>query len=155
MNNIDDKISEIARRCAEKLGFRLVELTWQNMDGAKTLQVSVDKKGGITMDDISRFTDLFSPELDEVAELSFPYVLDCSSPGAERFVNGAEIFGYPDFYTGQYMEITDTTGQKYLGTVLKVDETDGLTIVYFIKGRQKTVTVKPEDVLKAQLRVKI
>ena len=45
-------------------------------------------------------------------------------------------------------------GQQYLGTLTEINDDDYL-LNYFEKGRKKKVTIKKEDVLKTQLRVKI
>lgn len=155
MENIDMKIVTLAGKCAEELGYKLVSCTWQMSEGQKVLEVLIDKKEGISLIDISRFNDLLSPQLDEIKELNFPYVLDCASPGAERFVAPQEVFDNPEQYVGEYMEVTTVTGEKYLGTVDEIDLLNGIKIRYFIKGRKKITIVKFEEVLKTQLRVKI
>lgn len=155
MENIDMKIVALASKCATELGYRLVSCTWQMSDGQRVLEVLIDKKEGISLIDISRFNDLLSPQLDELEELNFPYILDCASPGAERFVAPQEVFDNPELYVGEFMEITTVSGDKYLGTVDEIDLLNGIKIRYFIKGRKKITVIKFTEVLKTQLRVKI
>ena len=52
------------------------------------------------------------------------------------------------------MEFDLKNGQQYLGTLTEINDDDYL-LNYFEKSRKKKVTIKKEDVLKTQLRVKI
>lgn len=154
MEGIDLKISEMAKKVAEELGYKFVYLKWLYEDGNKVLRIAIDKKDGIGLLDITKFNEVFSPMIDEIEELQFPFVLDCSSPGAEREVDLSELDSDKDYFIGQYMEFDLKNGQQYLGTLTEINDDDYL-LNYFEKSRKKKVTIKKEDVLKTQLRVKI
>lgn len=154
MDTIDERIAALAQECAAELGLQICSLKWRQDGSEKVLECTLDRPGGIDLEEISRFTDLFSPKLDLIGGLDFSYTLDCSSPGAERIVDPAELWSAPDRFIDAYMELIATDGRKYLGTVTAIDET-GLTVAYHEKGRPKKALLKSEDVLKAQLRVKI
>jgi ribosome maturation factor RimP len=143
-----DKIRECVLEEAKKSELKLVNIYFSQEKEGKFLNIELDKKGGISLIDISSFNEVISPKLDEINELDFPYVLNISSPGAERFISKEEI----NDYVGEYMEVT-TNDKKVLGTLLSYE--DGiLKMKYFIKGRPKNEEIALDKVSKIQLRIK-
>jgi ribosome maturation factor RimP len=118
-------------------------------EDGKVLHIEVDKKGGVSLNEIEQFTDLINPEIDAIEGLNFSYSLDCSSPGAERFIEQDEL---PE-HLNEYMEVS-LADKKILGTLIE-DNPEQITLKSFIKGRPKKDVVLKSDIKKIQLRIKI
>jgi ribosome maturation factor RimP len=65
------------------LGFELYDLRIVGT-GAPTLRVTVDRPEGVTLDDCERISHSLSALLDQADPLPSRYILEVSSPGAER-----------------------------------------------------------------------
>lgn len=70
------------------------DVTFRREAGRDTLGVSVDRRGGVGSDDVASFAEVLSRTID--AEDAIPgderYVLEVSSPGAERKLSTPEQF---------------------------------------------------------------
>jgi ribosome maturation factor RimP len=78
---------EVAREIEpllEREGIELVHVEYVTQHGSPTLQVLIDKEGGITVDDCQRISELISPVLDAASLFRSRYVLEVSSPGFDR-----------------------------------------------------------------------
>jgi ribosome maturation factor RimP len=77
-------IEELLRPLIEDMGFELVDLRLLSGAGRLTLQLLVDREGGITLDECAKVSREVAPHL-EVADLvRSSYVLEVSSPGIRR-----------------------------------------------------------------------
>lgn len=132
---------------ASKYSLELVDIKLIN-GKEKTLSVILDKKGGISLDDITKFTEDFNEFLDQDDELNFAYNLDCSSPGAERFIQLENI----DSYLNEYMEIS-YLDKKVCGTLVEINQDDVL-LKYFLKGQPKKALINKKDIKTIQLKIK-
>lgn len=144
---LSNKFKEKGLEIANKYGLILVDMKMLN-GKEKTLSVILDKKGGISLDDITKFSDDFNQFLDEDQELDFPYNLDCSSPGAERFILLDEI----DSYLNEYMEVS-YLNKKVTGTLIEINQ-DDILLKYFLKGQPKKERINKKDIKTIQLKVK-
>lgn len=144
---LSNKFKEKGLEIANKYGLILVDMKMLN-GKEKTLSVILDKKGGISLDDITKFSDDFNQFLDEDQELDFPYNLDCSSPGAERFILLNEI----DSYLNEYMEVS-YLNKKVTGTLIEINQ-DDILLKYFLKGQPKKERISKKDIKTIQLKVK-
>jgi ribosome maturation factor RimP len=144
-----NRIKQAAEQEASKIGLKVYSVGFEEAEGAKVLHIELDKKGGVTLKEVSDFTDLINPILDQMADLDFPYSLDCSSPGAERFIPLEEL----SEHLGEYMEIS-LNDRKALGTLEEIED-DRITLKGFIKGRPKKDVIRKADIRKIQLRIKL
>lgn len=143
-----EKIKKMAEEQADKLKLTVYNVYFENSGKEKVLHIEVDKKSGITLKDVSEFTELINPELDTLPEIDFSYSLDCSSLGAERFIKPEEI----GRHINEYMEVS-TKDRKVLGTFIE-DTDDSVIIKSFIKGRPHKDTINKSEITKVQLRIK-
>ncbi|MFW5889037.1 MAG: ribosome maturation factor RimP [Bacillota bacterium] len=79
-----DKIKSEIDKFLKSINYSLynLEIVKENKD--KILRIYIDKPEGITMDDIVEVTKLINPFIDELDPLEGSYLLEVSSPGAER-----------------------------------------------------------------------
>ena len=138
----------MAEEQADKLKLTVYNVYFENSGKEKILHIELDRKDGITLKDVSEFTKLINPELDTLSEIDFSYSLDCSSLGAERFIEPEEI----NQHINEYMEVS-TKDKKVLGTL--IENTDySIIIKSFIKGRPHKDTINKSEITKVQLRIK-
>ncbi|MGC1184378.1 MAG: ribosome maturation factor RimP [Candidatus Dormiibacterota bacterium] len=77
----------------EQLGLQLVDVSWHPGKGRAVLRVTVDRPGGITIDECGQASEAVSALLDYREELlPGPYALEVSSPGAERDLDPEQDF---------------------------------------------------------------
>ncbi|MGH7641610.1 MAG: ribosome maturation factor RimP [Candidatus Dormibacteria bacterium] len=74
-------------------GLQLVDISWHPGRGRAVLRVTLDRPGGITIDDCGQASEAISTVLDLRQELlPGPYALEVSSPGAERTLSSETDF---------------------------------------------------------------
>ena len=83
MNDIKQKIAELAEQVAGSLGLEIFDIALSGK-GKMLLRVMIDKEGGVTLDDCEIFSKRFSALLDVEDPLPGSYTLEVSSPGLDR-----------------------------------------------------------------------
>ncbi len=86
MRNTDIQvvIADMIEPFLEQEGFELVEVEYVAEGGNRYLRIYVDKEGGIDIDECGRISEHVSKQLDESDPIPDAYILEVSSPGAER-----------------------------------------------------------------------
>jgi ribosome maturation factor RimP len=70
----------------------LVEVHYRRESRGWVLRLTIDKEGGVTLDDCSRVSQQVGRELDVEDFISSPYVLEVSSPGLTRPLKSEKDF---------------------------------------------------------------
>lgn len=84
---------ELLEPVINDLGLQLDDVSWHPGKGRATLRVTLDRPGGITIDECGQASEALSIVLDRREELlPGPYSLEVSSPGAERALASDEDF---------------------------------------------------------------
>lgn len=118
--------------------------------GYLILRVSIDKKGGIDVDELAAVNEYLSERLDKYDGDMPEYMLEVCSPGAEKPLRSLEeIHEHIGFYIHVEVE-----GMIYEGTLERVEE-DTIFVRINAKGRFKTVAVPYEKIKNIRLAVKI
>ncbi len=81
---VAEQVQALAEPLAAGCGLVLVDVRFFSERGTPTLRCTVDKAGGVTLDDIEGFHRALDPVLDTADLIAHSYVLEVSSPGAER-----------------------------------------------------------------------
>lgn len=80
-----DRLAAVLAAPLEALGLDLEGVDLSKAGKRSVLRISVDKDGGVSMDDIAEATKAVSDVLDESDEMgSSPFTLEVSSPGVDR-----------------------------------------------------------------------
>lgn len=86
-----NKTEELAYRIGDGLaaeqGVFLVHAEYKKENGEYFLRLYIDKEGGVGIDDCERFSRAFSDKIDALDPIEEAYMLEVSSPGAERKLN--------------------------------------------------------------------
>lgn len=143
------KVKEILIPYLEKNELTLYDVKWTSEYGYKVLQVFVDKSGGIDTDTLATVNEYLSAELDKLDADMGEYMLEVSSPGAEKELrNKEEVLEN----VGKYIFIK-TLDNEYEGDFISF-ENDVVVIRINIKGRMKNINVNYSDIKLIRLAVK-
>lgn len=82
--SIRETVSEAILPTVTELGYRLWDVTYTKIGADYHLEITIDKDGGIDIQDCERVHRAIDPILDEVDPIDCFYYLEVSSPGAER-----------------------------------------------------------------------
>ena len=93
---VPKEIVERVRAIADPLlmdeGMELVEVDYRREARGWVLRLTIDKEGGVTLDDCGRISQVVGRELDVEDFISAAYVLEVSSPGLNRPLRGEKDF---------------------------------------------------------------
>jgi ribosome maturation factor RimP len=87
-----EKVKNVVLPVLQDLGYDLVEVAVVVSHGRRILQVFIDCRRGVTVDDCARASKALSECLDCQDVFPGRYFLEVSSPGAERRLKGREDF---------------------------------------------------------------
>ena len=82
--NVRDTVSEAILPTVTELGYRLWDVTYSKIGADYHLEITIDKDGGVNIEDCERVHRAVDPILDEVDPIEGFYYLEVSSPGIER-----------------------------------------------------------------------
>lgn len=143
------KVEEILLPYLEEHNLSLYDIKWTKEYGYNVLQVLIDKDNGIDTDTLALCNEFLSIELDKIDSQETEYMLEVSSPGAEKPLRNKD-------------EVLKSIG-KYIHVKLQNEEFDGelidfdneiLTIKINVKGRIKNISVNYDDIKKIRLAVR-
>ncbi|KRL81672.1 ribosome maturation factor RimP [Lactobacillus ultunensis] len=144
MSKVIDLVRPVVESIIDEHGDMLVDMEYVTEKGKKYLRIYVDREpDGIDIDEIAALSELVSEKLDSLNPDPFPepYVLELSSPGAERPIKTAADWkrALNDYiHIGLYQKVEDK--KVYEGT-LKSYNDDEIVLEIKDKTRRKTLTV--------------
>ena len=118
--------------------------------GYLILRVTLDKKGGIDVDTLGMANEYLSERIDEYDKDMPEYLLEVSSPGAEKILRNEKEISEA---VGMYIHV-EVEGMIYEGELVEALD-DSVTLRINIKGRFKKVNIKKEEIKLIRLAVKI
>ena len=144
------KVKEIVISLLPNEEYSLYDASFVKESGETILRVLVDKKGGINIGELADINEALSLKLDEIDGDMGEYLLEVSSPGAEKELrNLAEIKAA----INDYIHL-ETPAGIFEGHLLEVND-DNLVIRVNLKGRFKNFIIKLADIKFIRLAVKI
>ena len=82
--NVRETVREAIAPTVEELGYRIWDVTYGKVGADYHLEITIDKDGGINIEDCERVHRAIDPILDECDPIEGFYYLEVSSPGIER-----------------------------------------------------------------------
>lgn len=133
--NVKDTVREIILPTVCDLGYRIWDITYSKIGADYHLEITIDKDGGINIDDCERVHRAIDPLLDEHDPIETFYYLEVSSPGVERELRTDEHIALSVGVKVEAKLFTQKDGRKsYKGIlssfedgVVTIDE-DGVTV---------------------------
>ena len=87
-----EKVRDSTDDLMKGLGLELVDVEVAREGGRLFLRLSVDRPGGVTVDDCTRASDMLSDVLDREDLVKGPYLLEVMSPGLSRALKRQDDF---------------------------------------------------------------
>lgn len=95
-------VRELVTPTADEQGLTLWDVEYVREGTEMILRLTIDKTGGVTIDDCEKFHRAIDPLLDEADPIENAYRLEVSSPGIERVLTRPEHF---DAMAGSEVEV--------------------------------------------------
>ncbi|MCI3919465.1 ribosome maturation factor RimP [Paenibacillus sp. TRM 82003] len=146
-------VAELVTPFLDEEGFELVDVEYVSEGGNRYLRVYVDKEGGIDIDECGRVSEYLSDQLDKKDPITDAYILEVSSPGAERPLKKPEDFRRAvgkDVFVTTYEKVD---GAKEFEGPLVAYDGESLTVKAGKKGKAKDVTIAMNQVANARLTI--
>ncbi|MDR1781669.1 MAG: ribosome maturation factor RimP [Bacilli bacterium] len=149
-----EKIKESILPIINEYNLELYDVEYVKEHNENILRIFIDKKGGISLDDIVEVTPLISDLMDEIDIIKNEYLLEISSPGAEKvfknrthFEDNINEFVYVKF-------INPLKGMNDVeGYLLDVND-EGITIQYLVKAVKKQISINWDNIKLARQAIK-
>ena len=87
---IKDTVREAIEPTVSELGYFIWDITYQKVGADYHLEITIDSKDGINIEDCEKVHRAIDPILDEIDPIEGFYYLDVSSPGLEREIRTDE-----------------------------------------------------------------
>ncbi len=127
-NKTEELAFSLGDSLAEKQGVFLVHAEYKKENGDYYLRLFIDKEGGVGIDDCETFSRAISDMLDEADSISDAYILEVSSPGADRKLTTDREFNH---YIGKEVDVklyASKNGKKEISGILLRYE-DGVAVI--------------------------
>ena len=82
--SIKDTVRELIEPTVNELGYRIWDVLYSKIGADYHLEITIDKDGGIDIDDCEKVHRAIDPIIDEADPIEDFYYLEVSSPGIER-----------------------------------------------------------------------
>lgn len=122
---VEQGIERAAEALAAELGVELVDAAVRRRGGDGALVVTVDRAGGVTIDDCRRMNRALLNHPDVRALMDGPYSVEVESPGLDRTLRGDREFRH---FRGREVEIRTYApvdgARRFAGTLLGLEGGD-------------------------------
>lgn len=155
MSKVVEVVTNLTANMIEEEGFELVDLEFVKEGKSWFLRFSLDKPGGIDIEDCAYMSEKISALIDaqEVDPIPQAYFLEVASPGAERpLKTEADIQQAIDEYVHiSFYQAVD--GEKFVEGTLKEVLDDELVLDVRVKTRVVQVRVLRTNIAKIRLAI--
>lgn len=146
INKLKNNVFNLSKPLVESLGYELVEVNYEEIEGEKYITVVIYSNSGITFDDCKKVSKILDEPLDELDPTNGEsYSLNVSSLGLDRELKTKRDF---ERFIGQEIEIK-LNSNKVVGLLLEVTDD---SIKLNVKNSHKTI--KLVDIIKAKPYIK-
>lgn len=101
-NKTEELVLALAEPVAEEQGVYVVDVSYKKSEDGYELCIYIDKDGGVGIDDCEAFSRAFEAVMDREDPIEGNYVLEVSSPGADRKLVKDREFQY---YKGREVDV--------------------------------------------------
>jgi len=137
--NIPNEVLKSIQPIATELGYTIWDVEYDKIGTENHLVITIDKEGGIGIDDCETMSRAIDPVLDNLDLIQDEYHLDVSSPGIERNIRTDEHLKYSIGKKVQLKLFAPFEGKKVLvGELISFDDDD----IVIMSEEQKAVPRK-------------
>lgn len=127
--NVAEAVSEIVAPVAEQMGLVLWDIVFVKEGPSWFLRITIDKDGGVFIDDCENFSRAVDPLIDELNPTELEYYFEVSSPGLGRVLRTDEhLKAYIDKEVAVKLYKPNENGIKEAGGKLIGFDADSITI---------------------------
>ncbi len=149
---VTDSVEAMVARELEALGYEVVEVRRGGSRARPLLEVRMDRQDGakVTLEDCTRASRALEARLEQAAVMGERYVLEVSSPGADRPLRSVAEWRR---FVGRRALVTSAlvTGGKQEVEILAVEGEDGAEAAVLREARGREVRVPLAEVSQARL----
>ena len=150
MSKVTEQVESIIQPVLNDLNFELVEVEYTKEGKDYFLRVSIDKEGGVDLNDCALASEKISEIMDAEDPIQEMYDLDVASPGAERPIKKEKDFQNAvtkPIYVSLYAPIEG--GKEWLG-ILKEVTSETIIMEVKEKSKKKQVEIPRNKIAKAR-----
>lgn len=137
-------VRELVAPVAAEQGIMLWDVEFVREGAEMILRLTIDKEGGVGIDDCERFHRAIDPLLDEADPIETAYRLEVSSPGIERIITRPEHFAAMKGSEVEVKLYAPVDGVKLFRGIL--GEFDGACVSFTVGGEE--ITLEREKIAK-------
>lgn len=157
MNDLEKKIFDACEKAVTDENMELLEVELVKEFGALILRFTIDKVGGIDIDDTTLISEKVGLILDEIDPIDKEYYLEVSSVGLERELRNideikANIGKYINVKTYEKLTVGKISQKEFEGTLLSCEE-NLITMQFKVKQFKKEITIPYEKIAKIRLAI--
>lgn len=150
MEIIKNKVIEIAKQVADELELEIFDISLTGRDRV-LLRVTIDKEGGVTLEDCEKFSRNLEAILDVEDPIPVSYTLEVSSPGLDRPLRSMKDFKKNIGKLARIVTFENINNRNlFIGRILK---TNSEYIRLLVNGQE--IDIPFEKISKARLEVEI
>ena len=151
MNDIvKKKIITLAGQVADAQGVELFDIDLFGK-GKLLLRVSIDKEGGVTLDDCEHFSKALSAVLDVEDPFPGPYTLEVSSPGIDRPLKSLQDFEKNNGKLARVITVEKIDNQNFF--VGRISGTSENSVNIMVNNRE--IAIPFDNISKAKLEIEL
>ena len=157
MNDLEKKIFDACEKAVTDENMELLEVELVKEFGALILRFTIDKVGGIDIDDTTLISEKVGLILDEIDPIDKEYYLEVSSVGLERELRNideikANIGKYINVKTYEKLTVDKISQKEFEGTLLSCED-NLVTMQFKVKQFKKEITIQYEKIAKIRLAI--
>lgn len=157
MNDLEKKIFNACFQAVIDEGMELLEVELVKEFGALILRFTIDKVGGIDIDDTTLISEKVGLILDEIDPIDKEYYLEVSSVGLERELRNideikANVGKYVNVKTYEKQTVGKISQKEFEGTLLSCENNE-ITMEFKVKQFKKEITIPYEKIAKIRLAI--
>ena len=157
MNDIEKKIFDACEKAVTDENMMLLEVELVKEFGSLILRFTIDKDGGIDIDDTTLISEKVGLILDEIDPIDKEYYLEVSSVGLERELRNIEeikanIGKYINVKTYEKLTVGKISQKEFEGTLLGCED-NLITMQFKVKQFKKEITIPYEKRAKIRLAI--
>lgn len=149
MAKLTDTVAALVEPIARENGCEIWDVEYVKEAGTWFLRVYLDREDGVTIDHCEAVSRALDVKLDEVDPIEGSYVLEVSSPGADRILRKPEHF---QRFVGEQVEVKlyrPINGVKTLVGALAGYEDGGVTV----ETKEGPRTLAKQDIAQVRLYI--
>jgi ribosome maturation factor RimP len=147
MNQILEKIDNIAKNTAENLGFFVVDISVRGDRNKRIIEIYVDGDKSISADDLAEISREIGKKFEEDNQFDFAYRLDVSSPGTDRPLKF--LRQYPKHLNRKF-DISYKSGDDIVSFKGKLTGVEDIILSFYTEDK-KEIKLKFDEIIKSKV----